>query len=39
MPHGPAHKRQKVKNFFLLAILLAVVALFYFLTIVKITGA
>jgi hypothetical protein len=39
MPHGPAHKRQRGKNRFLLVVLVSIVALFYFLTMVKIRGA
>lgn len=39
MPHGPAHKRQRGKNYFVLAILVGMVAMFYFLTVVKIRGA
>lgn len=39
MPIGPAHKRQKRKNYFLLAVLVAIVALFYYLTMLKIRGA
>lgn len=39
MPVGPAHKRQRAKNYFLLAVLLAIVGLFYYLTMLKIRGA
>ena len=39
MPIGPAHKRQRAKNFFLLAVLFAIVGLFYTLTMLKIRGA
>ncbi len=39
MPIGPAHKRQRGKNLFLLGILLTLVALFYYLTMLKIRGA
>ena len=39
MPKGEAHRRQRGKNYVLLAILLALVAGFYYLTIVKIQGA
>jgi hypothetical protein len=38
MPIGPAHKRQRAKNYFLLAVLLAVAATFFYLTILKIRG-
>lgn len=38
MPQGPAHKRQRGKNRFLLAVLIAIVTLFYFLTMAKIRG-
>jgi len=39
MPIGPAHKRQRAKNFLLLAILVAMVGMFYYLTVLKIQGA
>lgn len=39
MPIGPAHKRQRAKNYLLLAILLTIVAVFYSLTMLKIRGA
>lgn len=39
MPIGPAHKRQRAKNFFMLGILLSIVGLFYYLTMLKIRGA
>lgn len=39
MPIGPAHKRQRAKNRFLLVVLLAIVSTFYYLTMLKIRGA
>jgi hypothetical protein len=39
MPIGPAHKRQRAKNFVLLAILLTLVGVFYYLSVLKIQGA
>ena len=39
MPVGPAHKRQRAKNRLLLAILLLIVGVFYYLTMLKIRGA
>lgn len=39
MPVGPAHKRKRAKNYFLLAVLLLIVATFYYLSILKIRGA
>ncbi len=39
MPIGPVHKRQRAKNLFLLGILLAIVGTFFYLSIVKISGA
>lgn len=38
MPIGPAHKRQRSKNWFMLAVLLAWVAAVYYLAIIKIGG-
>lgn len=39
MPIGPAHKRQRSKNLFLLGVLLLFVAGLFYLTILKISGA
>ena len=39
MPLGPAHQRQRAKNYFLLLVLLLVVATFFYLSILKISGA
>ena len=39
MPIGEAHKRQRAKNFFLLGVLLALVAGLFYLSIIKVTGA
>lgn len=39
MPIGPAHRRQRAKNRFLLALLLVIVGVFYYLTMLKIRGA
>jgi hypothetical protein len=38
MPKAAAHQRQRRKNFVLLAVLVALVALFYALTMVKISA-
>lgn len=38
MPHEHAHKRQKRKNWFLFAVLMALVGVFYYVTILKVTG-
>lgn len=37
MPLGEAHRRQRQKNFFLLGVLLALVAALYYLAILKLT--
>ena len=39
MPIGPAHKRQRAKNYFLLLVLLLLVGTFFYLSILKISGA
>ncbi len=38
VPKATAHQRQRRKNFVLLAVLVGLVALFYTLTMVKISG-
>jgi hypothetical protein len=35
VPHGPAHRTQRRKNLFMLAFLVVLMALFYAMTIVK----
>ena len=39
MPIGPAHKRQRSKNYFLLGVLVALIAGLFYLTMIKIRGA
>ena len=39
MPIGPAHKRQRSKNWFLFGVLFALVGGLYYLTLLKIRGA
>lgn len=38
MPHGPAHDRQRSKNYFALVALLLLVAGLFYLTILKVSG-
>ena len=38
MPYGKRHNAQKRKNYLLLAILVALMAVFYVLTLLKISG-
>jgi len=39
MPIGPAHRRQRGKNYFLLAVLFALVGGMFYLSVLKIRGA
>jgi hypothetical protein len=39
VPIGPAHNRQRAKNRVLLGVLLSIVALLFYLTVLKIKGA